>query len=618
MEPDQEEREEQASAEDVAALIREESDLQKRINPVGFIPHDAAEEMVANVLRSGNPEAYRVAREHQAQSITDENSRKARLIQAKEEYEKVRLWLMDNRPARYFVPNVGQEKAFLPMRDINPDEPDIHIGIFGAANAVGKTTQMCAAEAVGLIWGRGELGEFYKNYKIFEKFENVRKQERRPLRFRIIGHSGGMEDGGQIFETITEWWPKGLYRWEKNHKSYYAVCKCWDMDGNVVAIGHVRTHDQPRNAHAGHTLDFILADEPMPKSLWAENVTRLRTKQGGLLWLHATPLDEAGWMKDQLLERPDVHFTQASIWDNCSNWHPDPAMWSGGKVGEGKVLTRGHRARKVFDAMIREWEAEGEAVVEARVNGAFTHLSGAVFKEWDRGFHVIDPFPVPGHWPIYFGLDPHDGKPHFAAWFVQDPNGRLYWAAEYPPEKWSQAKGGVAISQAADAFRAIEAPFRRQIVARVGDPRKLSSPVAGARMSSQQLEFGNEGFDIELGINDVSVGTSRLREYLLRDRHVKDARPWFAVMSHNPWTGAPNTNGVLAFENLTYKNGYSNQDSQADLGSMMSPTWKDPVDVARYVVMRVRDYEPITSLKSVLRKTLSKREKINRSARPWM
>ena len=620
MDDDENEREQQQRDEDTANLIREESSIEKKISPVGFIPMDSTQEKIAKLLTTANYDRILTGNKEIQDDLAAAKEARDLADKQKLAYKEILQFLKDNRPCRFFIPNVGQEKAFLPMKTIDPLEANVHIGVFGAANMVGKTTMMTAAESVGCIWGKRELSDFFSDWNIFDFFENVRKNERRPLRFRIIGHAGSMEDGGQVFEEITKWWPKGLYKWEKNHKSYYAVCKCWDMDGNLLAVGHVRTHDQPRNAHAGHTLDFTLADEPMPSNLWAENVARLRAHQGGLLWLHATPLDESAWIKDRLAEDRNIHFTQACIWDNCRDYHPDPKQWSGGEVGKGSVLTRGHLARKVIETSIREWEKEGPEVVEARMNGAFTHLAGAVFKEFDPGFHVIDPFPIPAHWPIYHGVDPHDAKPHFAAWFAQSPEGRVYWVAEYPPERWDLTKGGVAIPDACKEFRTIENKFRHQVVARVGDPLKMRQPVASRTMTSQLNEFASEGFDFELGDNNVQVGASRIRELLMRDKYSKEpgAAPWFAIMRCNPWTGHENRTGVSFLSNLSYKSGYASMHSDVDLGSMIQPKWKDPFDVARYVLLRMRNFEPVDSFKAKLRKAMKRTPRIDRSARPWM
>ena len=603
-------------SEELAELIREEHALEKQIQPVGFIPATEIEQTMAHLAKRGlDPTNSEEFREQVKRLDVDEEERRKLEELQKRFYEDLVQWLSDNRPGRYFVPNVGQEKAILPLKDVDPEEANVEIGVFGAANAVGKTTMMVNL-LIGLIWGVAEMHPFFRAWKIFEKFALVRKRERRPLRMRIICHAGGMEDGGQVFEELTKWWPRGLYHWEKNHKSYYSVCKCWDMDGNLLAIINVRTHDQPRNAHAGHTLDATVADEPLPRHLWQENVTRIRQRMGGILWLFLSPLDEAGWIQDQL-SGEDVHFTCAEIWDNCSNWHHDPAMWTGGKVGDGKVITRGHLHRRVIDKMIREWEKEGPEIADARARGLFTHMAGSVLKEFDRAVHVIPSFPIPVTWPIYCCIDPHDGKPHFVSWAAQSPDGCIYFIAELPSMKWGEAKGGQGYAETAKDIREMETPWRDQVVYRIGDPKKLTASVAAVKeTTSMQREFREQGFDFKLADNNISVGMSRIRSLLMRDRDNPRSRPRLFIFESNHHTGAPNQNLISGCMNLTYKKGYDSSSSDRDIGSMMVERWKDPVDCIRYTIMSIKDFVPVNSLRR--RIVSGARKVINRGARPWM
>lgn len=603
-------------SEEIAELIREEHALEKQIQPVGFIPSTEIEATMVNLAKHGlDPSNAELFKEQIKKLDVDEEARQKLEELQKRFYEDLVRWVSDNRPGRYFVPNVGQENAILPLKDIDPEEPSVEIGVFGAANAVGKTTMMVNL-LIGLIWGVTEMHPFFRNWKIFEKFALTRKRERRPLRMRIICHAGGMEDGGQVFEELAKWWPKGLYHWEKNHKSYYSVCKCWDMDGNLLAIINVRTHDQPRNAHAGHTLDATVADEPLPKHLWQENVTRIRQRMGGILWLFLSPLDEAGWIQDQL-SGEDVHFTCAEIWDNCCNWHPNPAMWSGGRVGEGEVLTRGHLHRRVIEKMIREWEKEGPEIADARARGLFTHMAGAVLKEFDRSVHVIPSFPIPVTWPIYCCIDPHDGKPHFVSWAAQSPDGCLYFIAELPALKWGEAKGGQGYAETAKDIREMETPWRDQVMYRIGDPKKLTASVAAIKeTTSMQREFREQGLDFKLADNNISVGMSRIRSMLMRDRDNPRSKPRLFIFENNHHTGAPNQNLISGCINLTYKKGYDSSSSDRDIGTMMVERWKDPVDCIRYTVMSLKDFVPATSLRR--RIVSGARKVINRGARPWM
>lgn len=573
----------------------------KEIQPVGFIPGDRVEELIRSKVKQGS-----LANEL---ALLQEISEQQELVAAIDEY------LQENRPLRYFVPNIGQEKAIIPLKTIDPEESEIIVGFFCGANMVGKTTAMAAPYFGGCIWGRSEMHPFFDDWKVFEKFELVRKRERRPLRVRIVCHANAMEDGGQVLEEITKWWPKGLYKFEKNHKGYYSIGKCWDYDGNLLATVTVRTHDQPRSAHAGPTQDLIGCDEPMPKHLWAENMARLRQKMGGIIWGFLSPLDDAAWIKDNMASDPSVHFTNATIWDNCVDHHPDPAMWDTGVVGKGKLLNRGTRSRKIIEKMILEWNKEGPEIAAARANGEFTHLAGSVLKEFDQFVHVIPPFQLPPKWPITMGLDPHDAKPHLAFWVAQDEVGNAYLFEEYPDEVWDKCRGGLSIPETCARWREIETPFREQVTTRVGDPMRLVATKGGKRVTTFQSEFAEEGFFFELGNNAVGIGLSKLREYLAFDRRNPLSKPHFFIMSHSPYSGKPLRTAIGGLQQFSYKRGSNDWSSSRETESLFEEKWKDPVDVLRYILMRLGSYTPVTSMRKALKRW--SRPSVTRSARPW-
>lgn len=604
---------EEAIAED----IRREHTLEREIQPVGFIPATKAQETLTSLTSRGLDPSNMEQFNAQVNALLVEDAEKQALRdQQREAYDEIVDWLKMNRPMRYFVPNAAQEKALEPLKNIDVDVAEVLVSLFAAANFTGKTV-LNAVLLGGMVYGQKELSPFMRQYKIFEKMEKVHRTERRRLKFRLLTHAAAMEDGGLMMEEIAAWWPKGLYKWEKNHKSYNSICKCWDDQGKERAIVQVRTQDQPRVAHAGDTLDGIVADEPFPKHLWSENKGRLRQRMGGIFMIGMSPLDDAAWVQELLADDPEVSFTNATVWDNCRDWHPDPLMWSGKVVGSGKVLTRGHVARKVIESHIRSWEKEGPEIAAARALGLFTHMAGAVFKEFDRNDHVIQAFPIPSSWPIYCTIDPHDAKPDFVVWAAQDPNGTLYFFGEHPGVKWTEAKGGSSFQQTATAVREMESKFRRQVLYRQGDPKRLESPVAATTTTtSKRKEFAKEGLNFNLADNNVSVGTSRVRSMLLFDRNREGSRPQIFFMETNPFTGAPNTNMITCMSQLAYKKGYDATSSERDLGSMIREAWKDPFDCIRYTVMSIKPFQSVESMRRKI--TAAPKAIINRVARDWM
>lgn len=519
------------------------------------------------------------------------------LSEIREKSEAVLDYLRENHPSRFFIPNAGQEKAIAPLKKMDRTELPFMQIVFAGGNGVGKTTVNVASVLAGAIWGISELNEFFHDWDFFHLCKNVtRKRKEKHIRIRIVCSVHAMKQDGQMFEEIRTWWPKGLYKWSKNQCSYFSQCECFDLNGTLVATIQVRTFDQDRIAHAGSNLDLIVSDEPLPEELYAENVGRLRS--GGIMAMFCTPLDIGGWIKDRLSDDvANVHFTTAPIWDNCIDYHPDPRMWDSGIVGQGKVMTRGHLRKAKIDAMIHEWMKEGPEVARARELGEFTHLSGAIMKEWDPGTHMIEPFKIPRNWPIYCVMDPHNARPPFAAWFAHSPDDDLYLIAEYPPVPWQSAKGGENVSTTGKGFREVEKYFRSQVIFRLSDPAlgKFKTQ-AQTEEINLKTEFAKEGFHFIDANNEFDVGMSRLRGRLLYDRGkpvTQTNRPSFYIMTSNPYSGEPIINVPRAMNEWVYKKGAYIKASDGSASSKVQEAWKDPIDVCRYVCSSVKKYRDV-------------------------
>lgn len=104
----------------------------------------------------------------------------------------------------------------------------------------------------------------------------------------------------------------------------------------------------------------------------------------------------------------------------------------------------------VSDDYIFELERKPKALREALLTGNWDSFEGQVFSEFvdnrkhynDRlGTHVIDPFPIPLHWPRYMGFDHGYAKPFACLWFAMDPQGRLILYKEWYGSDGSPNKG---------------------------------------------------------------------------------------------------------------------------------------------------------------------------------
>jgi len=78
-------------------------------------------------------------------------------------------------------------------------------------------------------------------------------------------------------------------------------------------------------------------------------------------------------------------------------------------------------------------------------------FSGQAFGGWNHDRHVIQPFPIPGTWKRYNGIDGGFRAPWCTLWAAEDPDGRAWFYREiYSP--------GVGETDQAKRILAAEAP----------------------------------------------------------------------------------------------------------------------------------------------------------------
>jgi len=486
-------------------------------------------------------------------------------------------------PCLSFVPNVGQEKAFKFFRSL---EKAPHIGLFGGANGVGKTATAGIALA-GLTFGPDFLHDFMDKFQFFPEYKEYLETQNRGARIRLVCHADSMKVNGPLHQAITDWFPRGinpdngkpLYNLSKMGKTYYS-----QIDFNIPGLKfqpsvEIKTHDQDVGAHAGSNLDIIICDEPFPEALWSEMIGR--TRNGGHIFMFMTPLNMAGFLMDNVVDKvdgKDIIMTNATIWDNCIDI---PG-------------TRGHLLRSNIEKMIKLWTASAPDEVTARTEGTFTHLSGAMYKIFSEDAHCLYPaeeFKWDSDWPIYCIMDPHDAKYPAINWILQTPIGEHYIIREWPMLDYTQI-GNVSytISQAIQQIREIEAEFKHQVQYRVMDPNKgLFKHTGIDNQDTIQDLWRKAGLRFDLADNDdLDVGHKRVAELLYYDTQ----KP-LSQMNHPKMRifadRCPNT--VKAMKRYGYKRNYKEGGS---LTTNIDQKYKDFADLPRYYAVSYKLFQTVS------------------------
>lgn len=263
---------------------------------------------------------------------------------------------------------------------------DTHrIRIITAPNRQGKTT----AGAAELIWAN--LGNHpFKKCKV-------------PIKSAVV-----LQDfethGKKIFEPkINEWAPKGSIKKIERHQGGCIRQIQW-ITGSTT---DVYSHDQEMKVFEGSDFDLIWFDEPPPKAIWSA-MWRGCIDRGGLMYMTGTPL-WCVWLYEEYQKwksglTPIQEFIEFGRSSNLKN------------IGEGDIEL-GKKRMDEFESMLDPEERD------ARREGSFSQLRGLIFKNWDRGIHLIEEFPISPHWQIIESIDPHPSKPWAVSWVAIAKNG---------------------------------------------------------------------------------------------------------------------------------------------------------------------------------------------------
>lgn len=386
-----------------------------------------------------------------------------------------------NNQLAWFTPN-GAQESFVN----NIAAGDVVIGIFSAANGVGKTALEIAMlgnilfpETVNPWFDK----EFYKNFPF-------------PHRGRIASSSKNVEEIGAIQTEIKRWWPVGKYtsrRAGKKYESEYATGD-WVVD--------IMTYEQDPEQFESATLGIMIFDEPPPmKILWA-SIARMR--KGGIILIFMTPLDTGGEILEDLEEKGSVEYEgetigkvyiqHAEIEENCSQHG-----------------IRGQLEHKDILRLLHFYDPDD---IEARAKGKPVHMVGRIYPDFDKGDpYIVDDFTIPEEWYRINILDPHDAIPYALSWAALDPTGQIWIYDEFPVEDLEKIYStSLSIPDYCRIIR--EKEGRDTVRLRLIDPFFGNKRYSNTGMTVKQ-EMGEFAIDYDDGdTSGIDLGHKKVREFL--------------------------------------------------------------------------------------------------------
>jgi Terminase-like family. len=374
---------------------------------------------------------------------------------------------------KYFEPNGAQGKLIDLLGRSAP-----HVGIFSAANGIGKTTAIANVLA-NIIFGSQNR---YFDYPLFRHWPY-------PKRLRFITDPKLVEEIGPLHSEIKKWWPKGKYQASKSGKSYFSQYKA---NGFLL---DVMSYDQDLKQFEGTTLGGVFFDEPPVRSIWNASLARLR--MGGIAMVFMTPLTQAAWFFDEVVPRHAEHIVYGDIEENCKTHG-----------------TRGQLEHANIARMVSEMDPEE---VEARAHGKAMYLQGLVFKNFDPSIHILDQhFSVPSGAQVWQIVDPHGDKPFACIWGFCDRSGTLFQVDEWPNEDFYKMHGcNLGIQDYKQIFAQKEQGWN--VTKRIMD-RHFSEVRTVHTRATLREEFAKVGINYEIsyhgGVEEVHSGVVKVRDFL--------------------------------------------------------------------------------------------------------
>ncbi len=431
---------------------------------------------------------------------------RAKATRAARKYRELR----ENEAIRFFTPNGAQQRYIDAVGD-----PEAFIIVFSAGNGVGKTAATIAIVAA-IIWPELAPQEVFGSW-VYDNWPY-------PKDFRIISTPQEIADSGSIQREIKKWFPKGQYRAFKNGKPYDSLYKAKDFTVSIMSF------DMAPEAFEGATNGIVIYNEPPPLEI--HNACAARMRKGGRILFPMTPLYSAAWIKDKLVDKakPGSKYIQVI----------------GGDI-EANCKEHGENGLLEHQDIVRLLAGYDPEELEARAQGKFMHLSGAIFKSFSRDIHVVEPHQPPDGVGIVQVVDPASGKPMSVLWAYVNGRKDLVIFDEWPDFQHHGAKDpNMTVKDYVQVFQTREGG--RYIQARILDRRfgntrhKPGEPTLKEDFATLGVDY-LDSYQVD-GKEEVETGINIVREYLQYDK----TKPIDALNSPRLKITSNCTNTILAME----------------------------------------------------------------------
>jgi phage terminase large subunit-like protein len=268
-------------------------------------------------------------------------------------------------------------------------------------------------------------------------------------RARLITESALVEPN--MIRELKFWFPKGGYTTNKGGKHFesrWTTNTGWEFD--------IMTYDQDVMQFEGSTLGLAWFDEPPPDAILKATIARMR--RGGVIIITATPISGSAHLYD-LFAKGELE-VEVVLREGEDPVKVTRRVYHQTADVESVCTTHGIRGHLEHEHIVQMVAEYPEDERQARVYGKFQHLVGLVYKKWDRGIHVIEPFVLnPRDFCVYHSLDPHPRNQDAGVWLAVDRQGTKYIVDELYINPEDTGQLAFFVKKKNDQYRMIE-PFR--------------------------------------------------------------------------------------------------------------------------------------------------------------
>jgi len=305
----------------------------------------------------------------------------------------------------------------------------------------------------------------------------------------------------------------------------------WEKRDKVLTLTngskiYFRSADSREGAKAftSGKIRWAALDEDCPEDIYKEILMRTFDQQGDI-WGAVTPMYST-WMHDKIYlnqyKDPEIEVFFGSIYENSDNL----------PIGE-------------IDRRKGTYTADE---LETRLYGKFLFFKGLIYKDFKDIVNLIDPFPIPAHWPKYRILDHGLYDPTACLWVAISPENEHFYYREYYKAGENIPTNCYWVKQLSPEDEIIKLSLIDFTTAK-RDPVNKKAIIDEYRSAGIKPLRLAPGSLVATRINKVSVGLKNRQIFVFRnlENTIREFKTWCWLKSGKPQRGNDHTLDCIGF-----------------------------------------------------------------------